>query len=102
MSTTPTTLGVRGSSQPQTSTVVFEVDDASGAPVADGVTITFTLNQTLDGADAATLESTSARTADGTGRGTAVVQTAAQPEVVNVVASVTGALATSPDITISQ
>ncbi len=48
VSATPTTIGVRGTGLPETSTVIFRVRNASGGPIAN-LPVTFTLNTTVGG-----------------------------------------------------
>lgn len=47
-SATPSTIGLKGTGQPSTSTVVFKVLDATGAP-KPGVHVTFSLNTSVGG-----------------------------------------------------
>lgn len=86
VSASPTTIGLKGTGQPSTSTVVFKVLDSSGAP-KPGVVVNFTLNTSVGGLALTPTTATSA--ADGT------VQTAVSSGTVHTVVTVTAAI-TSP------
>ena len=102
ISATPTSIALQGAPGPQTSAVVFEVDDSSGAPVGDGINVVFTLSQTVSGANAASITPTSAKTANGTGQVQTVLSSSATPQTVTITATVTGITpATSPSIAIA-
>jgi hypothetical protein len=89
MSATPSTIGLKGTGQPQTSTVVFKVLDSSGAP-KPGVTVNFSLNTTVGGLSLSPLSATSA--ADGT------VQTVVSSGTVHTPVTVTASIS-SPALT---
>lgn len=44
ISATPQAVGIQGSGQPETSAILFNVKDINGNPVADGTTVTFSMN----------------------------------------------------------
>ena len=44
VSAVPQVIGLQGSGQPATSTITFSVKDVNGNPVADGTTVSFTMN----------------------------------------------------------
>lgn len=95
---TPTTIGLKGTGQPSTSTVVFKVLDSTGAP-KPGVTVNFTLNTSVGGLSLTPATATSA--ADGT------VQTAVSSGTVHTVVTVTASIASpalstqSSDLTVT-
>jgi hypothetical protein len=89
VSATPSTIGLKGTGQPQTSTVIFKVLDSTGAP-KPGVTVNFTLNSTVGGLSLSPTSATSA--ADGT------VQTVVSSGTVHTAVTVTAAIA-SPALT---
>lgn len=82
-SATPSTIGLKGTGQPSTSTVVFKVLDATGA-AKPGVTVNFTLNSTVGGLSLSPASATSA--ADGT------VQTVVSSGTVHTAVTVTAAI----------
>ena len=44
VSAVPQVIGIQGSGQPESSTVTFTIKDINGNPVADGTSVTFTMN----------------------------------------------------------
>jgi hypothetical protein len=80
----PSTIGLKGTGQPSTSTVVFEVLDATGAP-KPGVSVNFSLDSTVGGLSLTPSSATSA--ADGT------VQTVVSSGTVHTAVKVTAAVA---------
>jgi len=86
VSATPTTIGLKGTGQAATSTVVFKVLDSTGA-AKPGVTVNFALNTSVGGLSLTPTSGTSA--ADGT------VQTAVSSGTVHTVVTVTASI-TSP------
>lgn len=88
-SATPTTIGLKGTGLPATSTVVFKVLDATGAAKA-GVPVSFTLDSTVGGLTLSPSSATSA--ADGT------VQTVVSSGTVATSVTVTAAVS-SPALT---
>ena len=87
-SATPSTIGLKGTGQPSTSTVVFKVLDATGAP-KPGVTVAFALDSSVGGLSLTPSSATSA--ADGT------VQTTVSSGTVHTAVKVTASIA-SPDL----
>ncbi|HEY7888058.1 MAG TPA: hypothetical protein VIC29_07530 [Steroidobacteraceae bacterium] len=83
VSATPVTIGLKGTGFQETSTVIFEVVDSSGAPKA-GVAVNFSLDSTVGGLSLAPSSATSA--ADGT------VQTVVSSGTVNTTVTVTAAI----------
>ena len=83
-SATPSTIGLKGTGQPSTSTVVFKVLDSTGAPKA-GVTVNFTLDSTVGGLSLTPASAVSA--ADGS------VQTVVSSGTVHTAVKVTAAIA---------
>src|SRR6185312_12196146 len=83
-SATPSTIGLKGTGQPSTSTVVFKVLDSTGAPKA-GVTVNFTLDSTVGGLSLTPASAVSA--ADG------AVQTVVSSGTVHTAVKVTAAIA---------
>jgi hypothetical protein len=88
VSATPTTIGLKGTGQPSTSTVIFKVLDSTGAPKA-GVTVNFSLNTTVGGLSFSPASASSA--ADGT------VQTVVSSGTVHTPVTVTATIA-SPEL----
>jgi hypothetical protein len=86
VSATPTTIGLKGTGQTSTSTVIFQVDDSTGAP-KPGVTVNFSLNTSVGGLSLSPTSATSA--ADGT------VQTVVSSGTVHTPVTVTASI-TSP------
>lgn len=84
VSATPTTIGLRGSGQPETSTVVFRVKNASGGPVPQQ-DVSFTLNTTSGGVS---LSPVTGKT-DDTGTVQTVVRSGSTHTVVRVTATTT-------------
>lgn len=87
-SATPTTIGLKGTGQSSTSTVVFKVLDATGAP-KPGVTVDFALDSGVGGLSLTPSSATSA--ADGT------VQTTVSSGTVHTAVKVTASIA-SPNL----
>lgn len=87
-SATPSTIGLKGTGQPSTSTVVFKVLDATGAP-KPGVTVDFALDSGVGGLSLTPTSATSA--ADGT------VQTTVSSGTVHTAVKVTASIA-SPNL----
>lgn len=83
-SATPSTIGLKGTGQPATSTVVFKVLDSSGAPKA-GVSVSFALNTSVGGLSLSPATASSA--ADGT------VQTVVSSGTVHTPVTVTASIA---------
>ena len=83
-SATPSTIGLKGTGQPSTSTVVFKVLDSTGA-AKPGVTVNFTLDSTVGGLSLTPASAVSA--ADGT------VQTVVSSGTVHTAVKVTAAIA---------
>lgn len=83
-SATPNTIGLKGTGQPSTSTVVFKVLDATGAP-KPGVAVSFSLDSTVGGLSLTPSTATSA--ADGT------VQTVVSSGTVHTAVKVTASIA---------
>ena len=86
VSATPTTIGVRGSGQVETATVIFQVLNSSGGPVP-GQTVNFALNTTTGGI---TLNPASGKT-DGSGNVQTVVASGYVHTAVRVTATTTDA-----------
>ena len=86
ISATPTTIGLKGTGQPTTSTVTFKVLDSTGAPLPNAK-INFSLNSTVGGMALAPTSAVSA--ADGT------VQTVVSSGTVHTVVTVTASLSAS-------
>ncbi|MGC2499300.1 MAG: hypothetical protein WA374_16245, partial [Acidobacteriaceae bacterium] len=84
VSAMPGIIGLKGTGQPSTSTVIFKVLDSTGAPKA-GVTVTFSLNTTVGGLSFSPVSATSA--ADGT------VQTVVSSGTVHTPVTVTATIA---------
>jgi hypothetical protein len=78
----PTTVGLKGTGQPSTSAVTFEVETAGGGPVA-GVTVNFSLSTTIGGL---TLVNTTATTGTN-GQAVATVQAGTRAATVSVTAT---------------
>jgi hypothetical protein len=87
VSATPGTIGLKGTGQTSTSTVVFKVLDASGAP-KPGVTVNFSLNTSVGGLSLSPASATSA--ADGT------VQTVVSAGTVHTAVAVTATISSPP------
>ena len=85
VSATPSTIGLKGTGQPSTSTVIFKVLDSTGAAKA-GVTVNFSLNSTVGGLSLSPASATSA--ADGT------VQTVVSAGTVHTAVTVTASIST--------
>ena len=85
-SATPATIGLKGTGQPSTSTLIFKVLDSTGA-AKPGVTVDFSLSTTLGGLSLSPASATSA--ADGT------VQTVVSSGTVHTSVTVTATI-TSP------
>src|ERR1700722_8407461 len=64
VSSTPATIALAGSGSVTTSAVIFEAENASGGPVADGVMVTFSISGAIAGVTYAPM---TAATAGGTG-----------------------------------
>lgn len=92
VSATPTTIGLQGSGQTETSTVVFQVRNSSGGPVANQL-VDFVLNTSVGGIQ---LEP-----ASGTTNSSGEVQTVVRSGTVHTAVRVT-ATATQGDITVSS
>jgi len=88
-SATPMTIGLKGTGQPSTSTLIFEVLDASGAP-KPGVTVNFSLSTSVGGLSLSPASATSG--ANGT------VQTVVSSGTVHTSVTVTATIA-SPALT---
>lgn len=83
VSASPATIGLKGTGLQETSTVIFEVVDSTGAPKS-GVTVNFSLNSSVGGLSLAPVSATSA--ANGT------VQTIVSSGTVNTTVTVTAAI----------
>lgn len=83
-SATPTTIGLKGTGQPSTSTLIYKVLDSTGAP-KPGVTVNFALSTTLGGLSLSPASAASA--ADGT------VQTVVSSGTVHTSVIVTATIA---------
>lgn len=83
VSATPTTIGLKGTGQPSTSTVVFKVLDSTGAP-KQGVAVSFALDSSVGGLSLTPTSATSA--ADGT------VQTVVSSGTVHTAVKVTASI----------
>jgi hypothetical protein len=81
-SATPTNIGLKGTGQPSTSAVTFEVETAAGGPVA-GTTVNFTLSTSIGGI---ALVNTSAVTGTD-GLAVATVQSGTRAASVSVIAT---------------
>lgn len=93
-SATPTTIGLKGTGLGETSTVVFQVVDQTGAP-RPGVLVTFSLNTSVGGITLTPASATSA--ADGTVQ--TVVSSGTQHTSVRVTATIaTPALSTQSSV----
>lgn len=92
VSASPTTIGIAGSGQPETSTVQFKVLNASGGPVVDQL-VTFTLNSSAGGINLTPTQ--------GTTNTEGVVQTVVKSGTVNTAVRVT-ARTTQDDITLTS
>jgi hypothetical protein len=82
ISSSPTNVGLKGTGQPSTSQVTFEVETAGGGPVA-GVTVNFSLSTTVGGI---ALVNTSATTGSN-GQAVATVQAGTRAATVSVTAT---------------
>jgi hypothetical protein len=82
ISASPTNVGLKGTGQPSTSAVTFEVETAGGGPVA-GVTVNFTLSTTIGGI---ALVNSSAQTGSN-GQAVATVQAGTRAATVSVTAT---------------
>jgi hypothetical protein len=82
ISANPTNVGLKGTGQPSTSQVTFEVETAGGGPVA-GVTVNFTLSTTVGGI---ALVNASATTGTN-GQAVATVQAGTRAATVSVTAT---------------
>lgn len=84
VSATPETIGLKGTGQPSTSTLIFKVLDSTGAP-KPGVSVSFSLSTTLGGLSLSPTTASSA--ADGT------VQTVVSSGTVHTSVNVTATIA---------
>lgn len=94
----PAVIRLSGSGSTTTSTIVFELKNITGAPVADGVAVQFSI---LGASRGATIAPTSAVTANGTGRVQTLLSSGDQQESVVVVATVGALTAQSTPVAIT-
>ena len=88
LSAVPQVIGIQGSGQPETSTITFSVKDINGKPVADGASVTFTMNGPGGGSYIGSIISSQTATASTiSGSASAIIHSGSTAGPVTVIAT---------------